>query len=75
MEWGSGEAVDGLSAQSMLEVGVDITDQQPCPVTAVLLAADVVVIGSEARIDPELVPAAAQLEPGTRFETWVTDEP
>src|SRR6478752_2485507 len=38
-------------------------------------AADVVVIGSEARIDPELAPAAAQLEPETRFETWVTVEP
>lgn len=75
MDWGPGEAVDGLSALSLLEVGVDITDQQPRPVTAVVLAADMVVIGSEAGVGPELVPAAAQLEPGTRIETWVTDEP
>lgn len=72
-----GEAVNPLSAQSLLEVGVDITDAQPRPVTADLIAAaDVVVtLGTEARIDDDLVAAAAQRQPGTRFETWVTDEP
>jgi arsenate-mycothiol transferase len=72
-----GEAVNALSAQSLLEVGVDITDQQPRPVTVELIAdADVVVIlGAEARIDPDLVAAAAEQKPVTRFETWVTDEP
>lgn len=72
-----GEAVNPLSAQSLREVGVDITGQQPRPVTVDLIAAaDVVVtLGAEARIDPGLVTAAAELRPGTRFETWVTDEP
>jgi arsenate-mycothiol transferase len=72
-----GDAVNALSAQSLLEVGVDITDQRPRPVTVDLIAAaDVVVtLGAEARIDPKLVTAAAELQPGTRFETWVTDEP
>jgi arsenate-mycothiol transferase len=73
----SGGAVNPLSAQSLLEVGVDITDQRPGAVTAELIAAaDVVVtLGTEAAIAPELVAAAAVLRPGTRFETGVTDEP
>ncbi|SOC49947.1 arsenate-mycothiol transferase [Blastococcus aggregatus] len=72
-----GEAVNSLSAQSLLEVGVDITGARPRPVTADLIAAaDVVVtLGTEARIDDDLVAAAAQLQPGARFETWVTGEP
>ncbi|CCG02770.1 low molecular weight phosphatase family protein [Blastococcus saxobsidens] len=72
-----GDAVNRLSAQSLLEAGVDITDSQPRPITANLIAAaDVVVtLGGEARIDPDLVTAAAELRPETRFETWVTDEP
>ena len=72
-----GDAVNPLSAQSLLEVGVDITDQRPRPVTADLIAAaDVIVtLGAEARIDPQLVTAAAELRPATRFETWVTAEP
>jgi arsenate-mycothiol transferase len=72
-----GDAVNPLSAQSLLEVGVDITGQRPQPVTAdFIAAADVVVtLGAEARIDPQLVTAAAELRPATRFETWVTDEP
>ncbi len=72
-----GETVNSLSAESLLEVGVDITDARPRPVTADLIAAaDVVVtLGTEARIDDALVAAAAQRRSGTRFETWVTDEP
>jgi arsenate-mycothiol transferase len=34
-----------------------------------------VTLGAEARIDPDLATAAAELRPGTRFETWVPDEP
>ena len=72
-----GDAVNPLSAQSLLEVGVDITDARPPRVTADLIAAaDVVVIlGTEAHIHPDLVTAAAEVRPATRFETWVTDEP
>ncbi|MPQ96959.1 low molecular weight phosphatase family protein [Modestobacter sp. I12A-02628] len=69
-----GSAVNALSAQALAEVGVDITAARPRAVTAGLVAdADVVVtLGAEAQLDPAVVAAAA---PGTRFETWVTDEP
>lgn len=63
-----GTAVNDLSAQALLEVGVDITSEQPRPVDYVL-ARDVdlvVTLGREARLDPL---------PGTRVENWDTDEP
>lgn len=62
-----GDAVNTLSAEVLGEVGVDITDQKPKPLDPELLRrVDVVVtLGREARIDPV---------PGTRFETWDTDE-
>ena len=68
-----GTTLNAQSVASLAEVGVDVSGGVPKPVTAELLAAaDVVVtLGSEARIDPVLVRGAA----GTRFETWVTDEP
>ena len=63
-----GSAVNGLSAESLADVGVDIIGNTPKPVTAELVrSADVVVtLGREARVDEV---------PGTRFENWDTDEP
>ena len=63
-----GASVNELSAASLMEVGVDISDQTPKPVTDDLIrAADIVVTpGRDARVDPA---------PGTRVETWDTDEP
>lgn len=63
-----GRAVNDLSAQAMLEVGVDISDQQPRPVDLELArGVDIVVtLGREARLDAL---------PGTRVQNWDTDEP
>ena len=63
-----GTAVNDLSAQALLEVGVDITAEVPTPVDYALARdVDVVVtLGREARLDPL---------PGTRVENWDTDEP
>lgn len=63
-----GDAVNTLSAQSLAEVGVDITKETPKPIDPQLLReVDVVVIlGREAHVEPI---------PGTRFEHWDTDEP
>ena len=63
-----GAAVNALSAQSLLEVGVDITQEKPKAVTRELIEnADVVVtLGREVHLEPA---------PGTRFENWDTDEP
>jgi arsenate-mycothiol transferase len=63
-----GAAVNALSAQALLEVGVDITGEVPRPVTAELVArADlVVVLGRDAVVEPH---------DGTPVITWDTDEP
>ncbi|KKE98359.1 low molecular weight phosphatase family protein [Mycolicibacterium obuense] len=63
-----GSAINALSAQSLLEVGVDITGEQPKPIDPALLReVDLVVtLGREARVD---------VPPGTRLENWDTDEP
>ncbi|MFC3688832.1 low molecular weight phosphatase family protein [Aquipuribacter hungaricus] len=63
-----GGAVNALSAESLLEVGVDIRDQVPQPVTDELVAAAdlVVVLGRDAVVAPE---------DGTPVVTWDTDEP
>ena len=47
-----GDAINGLSAQVLLEVGVDITDQTPKQITQDLIAgADrVIVLGREAQV-------------------------
>ncbi|MGB2920900.1 MAG: low molecular weight phosphatase family protein [Mycobacterium sp.] len=63
-----GAAVNDLSAQALLEVGVDITGEQPTSVDYEL-ARDVdlvVTLGREAQLDPL---------PDTRIENWDTDEP
>ena len=63
-----GTAVNALSAESLAEVGVDISTNTPKPVTEDLVrSADVVVtLGREAHVDEV---------PGTVFENWDTDEP
>jgi arsenate-mycothiol transferase len=63
-----GTSLNALSAQSLAEVGVDITDQSPKPIDPqVVCGVDVVVtLGREAHVQPV---------PGTRFENWDTDEP
>jgi arsenate-mycothiol transferase len=63
-----GNAVNALSAESLAEVGVDISANTPKPITEEMVqAADVVVtLGREAHV--------AEV-PGTRFESWDTDEP
>ncbi len=63
-----GTAVNALSAESLLEVGVDITAETPKPVDPQLVRdVDVVVtLGREAHVDEV---------PGTAFENWDTDEP
>ncbi|SEL93195.1 arsenate-mycothiol transferase ArsC [Rhodococcus maanshanensis] len=63
-----GSAVNALSAESLLEVGVDITGETPKLVDPQLVReVDLVVtLGREAHVDAV---------PGTRFENWDTDEP
>ncbi|QSE87676.1 low molecular weight phosphatase family protein (plasmid) [Rhodococcus pseudokoreensis] len=63
-----GTAVNALSAESLLEVGVDITGQTPTLIDPQLVRdVDLVVtLGREAHVDPV---------DGTRFENWDTDEP
>ncbi|MDX5962031.1 low molecular weight phosphatase family protein [Rhodococcus opacus] len=63
-----GTAVNALSAESLLEVGVDITGETPTLIDPQLVRdVDLVVtLGREARVDPV---------EGTRFENWDTDEP
>ncbi|HYO38970.1 MAG TPA: low molecular weight phosphatase family protein [Nocardioidaceae bacterium] len=63
-----GVAVNDLSAAALAEVGVDISDQTPKPVTDELVrSADIVVtLGRDARVDAV---------PGTPVENWDTDEP
>lgn len=63
-----GSSINDLSAQALLEVGVDITAETPKPVDYEL-ARDVgvvVTLGREAQLDPL---------PGMRVENWDTDEP
>ncbi len=63
-----GKAINQLSAESLAEVGVDISAETPKAITKDMVrAADVVVtLGREAHVDEV---------PGTRFENWDTDEP
>jgi arsenate-mycothiol transferase len=63
-----GDAVNGLSAQALLEVGVDISAEQPRPVNYDLARSvdRVITLGREVQLD---------LLPGTPIENWDTDEP
>ncbi|MEC5185036.1 arsenate-mycothiol transferase [Cryobacterium sp. MP_3.1] len=61
-------ALNAQSVQSLAELGIGVRDERPKALTAAMVAAaDVVVIlGTEAQVDEVA---------GTRFETWITDEP
>ncbi|WP_336882781.1 low molecular weight phosphatase family protein [Rhodococcus globerulus] len=63
-----GSAVNALSADVLLEVGVDITRETPTLIDPQLVReVDLVVtLGSEAKVEPV---------EGTDFENWDTDEP
>lgn len=63
-----GVTVNALSAESLREVGIDISMEKPKPIDAqVVRQVDVVVtLGREAHVEPVA---------GTRFENWDTDEP
>ena len=63
-----GDAINPLSAAALLEVGVDITGEVPKAITVEMVRhADVVItLGRDATV---------RQVPGTRFETWDTDEP
>ncbi|GAA1429611.1 low molecular weight phosphatase family protein [Microlunatus lacustris] len=63
-----GSAVNALSAESLAEVGVEISHNTPKAITEDMVrAADVVVtLGREAHVDEVA---------GTAFENWDTDEP
>lgn len=63
-----GSAVNKLSAESLAEIGLDITGEVPKALTHEMVSsADIVVtLGREARVEPIA---------GTRFENWNTDEP
>jgi arsenate-mycothiol transferase len=62
------DAINDLSAQTLAEVGIDITGEIPKPIDPQLLRdVDVVVtLGREAHVDPIS---------GPQFERWDTDEP
>lgn len=64
----AGADLNAEAVQSLREIGVDITDQRPRQLTDDLVrAADlVVVLGSEAHVDPV---------DGVPVEVWDTDEP
>ncbi|MCZ4560771.1 low molecular weight phosphatase family protein [Rhodococcus sp. IEGM 1401] len=63
-----GGAVNALSAESLREVGVDLSGEAPKPIDPDLLARMdyVVTLGSEAHVEPV---------DGPTFENWNTDEP
>ncbi|MDV8024698.1 low molecular weight phosphatase family protein [Rhodococcus sp. IEGM 1330] len=60
--------VNALSAEALLEVGVDVSGEAPKPIDPALLARMdyVVTLGSEASVEPVH---------GPTFENWNTDEP
>lgn len=63
-----GTALNAQSVESLAELGIGVGEEYPKVITAEMVtAADIVVVlGSEAQV----VEVA-----GTRFETWITDEP
>ncbi|NRD26529.1 low molecular weight phosphatase family protein [Frigoribacterium sp. VKM Ac-2836] len=63
-----GTHLNAQSVESLAELGIDLGDEHPKALTEQMVRdADVlVVLGQEARVDEV---------PGTRVETWITDEP
>lgn len=63
-----GASLNAQSVESLAEIGVGVGDEHPKALTAAMVEASdvVVVLGSEAQV---------VVGPGTRLETWITDEP
>jgi arsenate-mycothiol transferase len=63
-----GTSLNALAVESRAELGVDVGDERPKPLTDDMVrAADlVVVLGAEAHVDGDR---------GVAVETWITDEP
>jgi len=63
-----GASLNAQSVESLAEIGVGVGDEHPKALTAATVEASdvVVVLGSEAQV---------VVGPGTRLETWITDEP
>ena len=63
-----GDGINALSAESLAEVGVDISGETPKPIDAQLIrdVDFVITLGREAHVEPV---------PGPTFENWDTDEP
>jgi arsenate-mycothiol transferase len=63
-----GSSLNALAVESLAELGVDVGDERPKPLTDDMVrAADlVVVLGAEAHVDGDQ---------GVAVETWITDEP
>ncbi len=63
-----GADINALSAASLAEVGVDISEEKPKPIDPDILSRVdlIVILGREAQLDPI---------PGTPLENWDTDEP
>jgi arsenate-mycothiol transferase len=63
-----GDGINALSAESLAEVGVDISDETPKSIDAQLIrdVDFVITLGREAHVETV---------PGPTFENWETDEP
>jgi len=63
-----GKALNAESVQSLTELGINIGDEHPKPITEDLLAdvCLIITLGKEAAIDPV---------PGIEIRNWATDEP
>ncbi|MFS4507369.1 low molecular weight phosphatase family protein [Clavibacter sp. Sh2141] len=63
-----GSSLNALAVESLAELGIDVGDERPKPLTDDMVrAADlVVVLGAEAHVDGDQ---------GVAVETWITDEP
>ena len=63
-----GSSLNALAVESLAELGIDVGDEHPKPLTDDMVrAADlVVVLGAEAHVDGDQ---------GVAVETWITDEP
>ncbi|MDQ0743585.1 arsenate-mycothiol transferase [Clavibacter sp. B3I6] len=63
-----GTSLNALAVESLAELGIEVGDERPKPLTDDMVrAADlVVVLGAEAHVDGDR---------GVAVETWITDEP
>ncbi|OUE08524.1 Arsenate-mycothiol transferase ArsC1 [Clavibacter michiganensis] len=63
-----GSSLNALAVESLAELGIEVGDEHPKPLTDDMVrAADlVVVLGAEAHVDGDQ---------GVAVETWITDEP